>query len=217
MIILDSVTKRFKLNSGAFRYTLNDVSYTFNEGVNTGILGINGAGKSTLLKLLCGSSYPTSGRIVRSSSISWPVGFSGYIIGSLSGYQNLRFISRIYRSDYYKDRSFVEDFTELGDYLYEPVKTYSSGMRAKLVFALSMSIGFDFYLVDEAFSVGDSKFKEKGMKLFREKSKSATLLIVSHNVNNISKFCKKALVLNNGKLLEFNTLDESVNFYKNLH
>lgn len=217
MIILDSVTKRFKLNSGAFRYTLNDVSYTFNEGVNTGILGINGAGKSTLLKLLCGSSYPTSGRIVRSSSISWPVGFAGYIIGSLSGYQNLRFISRIYRSDYHKDKSFVEDFTELGDYLYEPVKTYSSGMRAKLVFALSMSIGFDFYLVDEAFSVGDSQFKEKGMKLFREKSKSATLLIVSHNVNNISKFCKKALVLNDGKLLEFNTLDESVNFYKNLH
>jgi capsular polysaccharide transport system ATP-binding protein len=217
MIILDSVTKRFKLNSGGFRYTLNEVSYIFNEGVNTGILGINGAGKSTLLKLLCGSSYPTSGRIVRSSSISWPVGFAGYIIGSLSGYQNLRFISRIYRSDYHKDKSFVEDFTELGDYLYEPVKTYSSGMRAKLVFALSMSIGFDFYLVDEAFSVGDSQFKEKGMKLFREKSKSATLLIVSHNVNNISKFCNKALVLNNGKLVEFNTLDESVNFYKKLH
>lgn len=216
MIILDKVSKRFRLNSGAFKYTLNNVSYTFSEGVNTGILGINGAGKSTLLRLLCGSTYPTSGNIIRHSSISWPVGFAGYVVGSLSGYQNLRFISRIYKSDYKKDKAFVEDFTELGDYLYEPVKTYSSGMRAKLGFALSMSIGFDFYLVDEAFSVGDARFKEKGMRLFKEKSKNSTLIIVSHNVNNVAKFCGKALVLDNGKFLEFNTLDDSVNYYNKL-
>ena len=216
MIRLDNVSKRFRLNSGTFKYTLREVTYTFNEGVNTGILGLNGAGKSTLLKLLCGSSYPSSGRIIRTSSISWPVGLGGFVVGSLSGYQNLRFISRIYKSDYKKDKSFVEDFTELGDYLYEPVKTYSSGMRAKLNFALSMSIGFDFYLVDEAFSVGDARFKEKGQKIFREKAKNSTLIIVSHNVGNISKFCTKALILDQGKFLEFSTLSDSVAYYKTL-
>lgn len=214
MIILENVTKRFRLKSGSFKYTLRNVSYTFSEGVNTGILGLNGAGKSTLLKLLSGSSYPTSGKIIRTSSISWPVGFSGFVVGALSGYQNLRFISRIYKSDYKKDKAFVEDFTELGDYLYEPVKTYSSGMRAKLGFALSMSIGFDFYLVDEAFSVGDARFKEKGQKLFKEKSKNATLIIVSHNVGNISKFCTKAIVLDKARFLEFPTMDDSIAYYK---
>ena len=214
MIILDNVTKRFRLKTGSFKYTLRDVSYTFSEGVNTGILGLNGAGKSTLLKLLSGSSYPSSGKIIRTSSISWPVGFAGFVVGALSGYQNLRFISRIYKSDYKKDKAFVEEFTELGDYLYEPVKTYSSGMRAKLGFALSMSIGFDFYLVDEAFSVGDARFKEKGQKLFQEKSKNATLIIVSHNVGNISKFCTKAIVLDKAKFLEFPTMDDSIAYYK---
>lgn len=216
MIKLDNVTKRFRLSSGGFKYTLRDVTYTFMEGVNIGILGLNGAGKSTLLKLLSGSTYPSSGHIIRTSSISWPVGFSGFVIGALSGYQNLRFISRIYRSDYKKDKAFVEDFTELGDYLYEPVKTYSSGMKAKLNFALSMSIGFDFYLVDEAFSVGDARFKEKGLKLFKEKSKNSTLIIVSHNVGNISSFCSKAVILDKGKFLEFPTMKESIAQYKKL-
>lgn len=216
MIKLDRVTKRFRLSTGGYKYTMREVSYTFTEGINTGILGLNGAGKSTLLKLLSGSTFPTSGHIIRTSSISWPVGFAGFVVGSLSGYQNLRFISRIYRSDYKKDKAFVEDFTELGDYLYEPVKTYSSGMRAKLNFALSMSIGFDFYLVDEAFSVGDAKFKEKGLKIFKEKSRNATLIIVSHNVGNISAYCTKALILDKGKFWEFPTMKESIAQYKKL-
>ncbi len=214
--MLDDVTKRFVLNIGTFKYTLKHVSYTFTEGVSTGILGLNGAGKSTLLKLLCGSSFPTSGRIIRTSSISWPVGFSGFVVGSLSGYQNLHFISRIYRSNYKKDKAFVEEFTELGDYLYQPVNTYSSGMRAKLGFALSMSIGFDFYLVDEALSVGDAQFNAKAHKLFLEKSQNSTIIIVSHNVASISKFCTKGIVLDKAKFLEFPSLAESIQYYKKL-
>ena len=216
MICLEHLTKRFRLKNGQYRYVLDDVSYTFEEGVNTGILGLNGTGKSTLLKLLCGSINPSGGSVTRTSSISWPVGFSGFVVGNLTGYQNLRFISRIYRSDYNKDRKFVEEFTELGDYLNEPVKTYSSGMRSKLNFALSMSIGFDFYLIDEAFSVGDAKFKKKGMEIFQERMKDSTVIVVSHSVSNITKLCTKAVVLDEAKFKLYPTMEESIEVYKTL-
>ena len=216
MIRLEHLTKKFKLKNGTFKYVLDDISYAFEEGVNTGILGQNGTGKSTLLKLLCGSITPSSGRIVRTSSISWPVGFSGFVLGNLTGYQNLRFISRIYRSDYRKDRKFVEDFTELGAYLNEPVKTYSSGMRSKLNFALSMSIGFDFYLIDEAFSVGDANFRKKGEEIFRERLKTSTVIVVSHNIKNIKKLCQQAIVLDGAKFSLFPTMDEAIDKYNNL-
>lgn len=216
MICLEHLTKRFRLKNGKYRYVLDDVSYTFEEGVNTGILGLNGTGKSTLLKLLCGSINPSGGSVTRTSSISWPVGFSGFVVGNLTGYQNLRFISRIYRSDYNKDRKFVEEFTELGDYLNEPVKTYSSGMRSKLNFALSMSIGFDFYLIDEAFSVGDAKFKKKGMEIFQERMKDSTVIVVSHSVSNITKLCTKVVVLDEAKFKLYPTMEESIEVYKTL-
>ncbi len=217
MIRLEHLSKRFKLKKfGAYKYVLDDVNYTFEEGVNTGILGLNGTGKSTLLKLLCGSIDPTSGRIIRTSTISWPVGFAGYVVGNLTGYQNLRFISRIYRSDYKKDKKFVEEFTELGDYLDEPVKTYSSGMKSKLNFALSMSIGFDFYLIDEAFSVGDASFRAKGQEVFQERLKNATALVVSHNVSNITKLCNTAIVLDQAKFHTFPKMEDAIAAYQSL-
>jgi capsular polysaccharide transport system ATP-binding protein len=216
MIRLENLTKRFKLKNGSYKYVLKDINYTFEEGVNTGILGQNGTGKSTLLKLLCGSINPSSGRIERDSSISWPVGFSGFVLGNLTGYQNLRFISRIYRSDYRRDKKFVEEFTELGDYLNEPVKTYSSGMKSKLNFALSMSIGFDFYLIDEAFSVGDAAFKKKGEELFRERLKTSTVIVVSHSISRIKKLCQQAIVLDNGGFSTFSTMSEAIERYETL-
>lgn len=216
MITLFNITKFFKLTNNKKHYVLNNVSYSFEDGVSTSILGLNGTGKTTLLKLLCGSSYPNQGKIVRTSSVSWPIGFAGFIVGSLSGYQNLKFISKIYKSDYRRDKKFVEDFTELGDYLNEPVKTYSSGMKAKLNFALSMSIGFDFYLVDEAFSVGDATFRKKGEELFKEKTKNSTVIMVTHNVANIPSYFKKALVLDNGKLISHSSIQLSVEHYLQL-
>ncbi|MBQ8708381.1 MAG: ABC transporter ATP-binding protein [Succinivibrionaceae bacterium] len=216
MIRMENLTKKFRLKNGGYKYVLDDVSYTFEEGVNTGILGLNGTGKSTLLKLLCGSSLPSSGRVTRNSTISWPVGFTGFVVGNLTGYQNLRFISRIYKSDYRKDRRFVEEFTELGDYLNEPVKTYSSGMRSKLNFALSMAIGFDFYLIDEAFSVGDAAFRKKGEEIFQQRMKESTVIVVSHSISNITKLCSKAVVLDQAKFHTYETLDEAVEVYKTL-
>lgn len=216
MIRLENVSKSFMMRNRRRHFVLRDVSYTFEEGQNTGILGLNGAGKSTLLKILCGSTFVDAGKIVRTSTISWPVGFAGFMPGSLSGYQNLRFISRIYRSDYRKNKAFIEEFTELGDFLYEPVKTYSSGMRAKLAFSLSMSIGFDFYLIDEAFSVGDASFRQKSIDLFKERSKNSTLILVSHNIGNIAAMCKKTLILADAKLRECATVAEAAAIYRSL-
>jgi len=216
MIELRNISKSYRLHNHNRHTVLDNISYTFTEGVNTGILGLNGSGKSTLLKILCGASFPDRGTVIRRSSISWPVAFSGCIVGSMTGYQNLRFISRIYKSDFKKDKQFVEDFTELGDYLNEPVKTYSSGMKAKLAFALSMAIGFDFYLVDEAFSVGDSTFRQRSVDLFKQKAKEATLIIVSHSISNVRELCSKALVLNNSKLFEHSSLDDSIAHYQDI-
>lgn len=216
MIALKNITKTYKLHNNKKHVVLDDISYTFQEGVNTGILGLNGSGKSTLLRILCGASFPDKGTVIRKSSISWPVAFGGCIVGSMTGYQNLRFISRIYKSNFKKDKAFVEEFTELGDYLNEPVKSYSAGMKSKLAFAFSMAIGFDFYLVDEAFSVGDSSFRQKSVNLFKEKAKEATLIIVSHSISNIKELCSKALILENSKLIEHSSLDGSIKHYQNL-
>lgn len=216
MIKLTNVTKKFALKDNSIKYILDNVSYTFKDGENIGILGRNGIGKSTLLNLLCGSSYPTSGTITKTNTVSWPIGFSGFLVGTLSGKQNLKFISELYRSNYKKDLDFVLDFTELGKFINEPVKNYSSGMKAKFAFALSMSIGFDFYLIDEAFSVGDNSFKEKANKLFLEQTKNSTIIIVSHSTRTISKYCEKAVVLNNGKFFEHDTLSESFAHYNSI-
>lgn len=213
MIRIENLRKSFRLKNGSVHIVLDGVNYEFTEGENIGILGLNGSGKSTLLKILCGSLFPDEGKIIRSSSISWPVAFSGCIAGSLTGYQNLRFITRIYRSDYAKCKRFVEEFTELGDYLNEPVKSYSSGMKSKLAFSLSMAIGFDFYLIDEAFSVGDASFRAKSEALFAEKTKESTLIMVSHSAASVKKLCQKALVLDACKLVEHASIEESLAHY----
>ena len=156
-----------------------------------GILGLNGQGKSTLIRIISGSERPDSGTVTRRSRVSWPIGFTGGFNGSLTGRENLRFTSRIYGANIQEVTEFVEDFTELGPYMDMPVKTYSSGMRSKLAFGLSMSIGFDFYLIDEAWSVGDASFRAKAEKLFEARKAHATLVVVSHNVATIRKNCDR--------------------------
>ena len=126
-----------------------------------GFLGRNGAGKSTLIRLIGGVEAPTSGEVVRTSSVSWPIAFGGAFQSSLSGMDNLRFIARIYNADVDYVSDYVRDFAELGEYIYEPIKKYSAGMRARLAFALSMAIEFDCFLIDEVIAVGDSRFQEK--------------------------------------------------------
>ncbi len=160
MIEFRNVNKTYDM-AGGKNIILNNVSFKFPDKKNIGVLGINGAGKSTLLRLIAGSEYPDSGKIIRKGKYSWPLGFSGSFHGAMTGIENLRFACRIYDADIKYVTEYVKDFSELGDYIFEPIRTYSSGMRSRLAFALSMAIDFEVYLVDEIMGVGDQGFQKK--------------------------------------------------------
>jgi len=212
MIRLVNVEKEYHTRRGPVRI-LDDVQLTIKSSERVGILGRNGAGKSTLIRLVSGSELPTSGIVERGMSVSWPLAFGGAFQGSLTGLDNLRFICRIYGVDPRDKVDFVEDFSELGLYLQEPVKTYSSGMLARLAFAISMVIEFDCFLIDEIVAVGDARFHEKcNHELFVRRADRA-MIIVSHDPNYIREHCSRAAVLMNGTLNHFGSLDDAFAFY----
>lgn len=213
MIKLCHVTKCYRLPKGRRRVVVEDANMTFLPGTNMGILGLNGAGKSTLMRLIGGSERPDSGTVIRKARVSWPIGFSGGFHGSLSGRENLRFTCRVYGADIRRVTAFVEAFSELGPYMDMPVRTYSSGMKSKLAFGLSMAIGFDFYLIDEAYSVGDASFQAKAEQVFQTRRKNATLIVVSHNETTIRKNCDGAAVLHGGMLRVYDKLDDALSVY----
>lgn len=195
---------------------LKGVNLTVNMGERVALLGRNGAGKSTLIKQLGGVELPDSGTIVRKMTNSWPIGFSGGFQGSLTGYDNARFIARIYGSTYSEIREFVEDFSELGSALRMPVKTYSSGMRARLAFALSLAIEFDCYLIDEVILVGDANFHRKcHLELF-EKRADRAMIIASHDMHIVNELCDRAVILRDGITHEFTSVAEAVAVYNGL-
>lgn len=212
MITLENVTKIYSTRSGN-NTVLNNISLTLNRGEKIGILGRNGSGKSTLIRLLSGAERPTSGRIHRGMKISWPLAFGGAFQGSLTGLDNLKFICRIYGVDYADKIAFVDDFSELGRYLREPVKTYSSGMRARLAFAISMAIEFDCFLIDEIIAVGDVRFHEKCQRELFERRADRALLLVSHDEGVIRTQCRRAGVLVKGHLTFFDNMDDAFAFY----
>lgn len=215
MIELVDITKRYRVGKKN-KTVLNHVSVQIMPGRNLGILGQNGAGKSTLLRLIGGAELPTSGRVFRHGRVSWPIGFGGGFHGSLTGRENLNFICRIYDVQVSSVREFVEEFSGLGDYMNMPVNTYSSGMKAKLAFGLSMAIDFDFYLIDEVTAVGDASFKKKSKAEFDKRKSHSTLLVVSHNIGTIREHCEDLAVLNNGELQFFDDMDEGIAFYEAL-
>lgn len=212
MITLDNVSKCYPTRRGK-KSVLHNVSFTLKPGEKIGILGRNGAGKSTLIRLISEVEKPTTGQIKRQMTISWPLAFSGGFQGSLTGMDNLRFICRIYQADIDQTKTYVEEFAELGDYLYEPVKKYSSGMKARLAFALSLAIEFDCYLIDEVIAVGDARFSEKCKRELFEKKQDRSLILVSHSMNAIKSYCDKAMVLERGHLHQFASIDEAYQFY----
>lgn len=212
MIILEHVSKRYPSRNG-LKTVLHDLNFTLRKGEKIGILGRNGAGKSTLIRLISGVEPPTEGEIYRTMSISWPLAFSGAFQGSLTGMDNLRFICRVYNVEMDYVRQFTEEFSELGDYLYEPVKRYSSGMKARLAFALSLAVEFDCYLIDEVIAVGDSRFSDKCRYELFERRKDRSIILVSHSDSAIRQYCDNAMVLNEGKLHQFNDIDAAYRFY----
>ena len=216
MIELRNVTKRYRLSNGSHKMVLDNVSYTFNKGTSMGILGLNGAGKSTLMRIICGAEAPNSGTVRRTSRVSWPIGFAGGFHVSLTGRENMRFTCRIYGADIKQVTDFVEDFAELGPYMDMPIRTYSSGMKSKLAFGLSMAIGFDFYLIDEGYAVGDASFRAKSERVFQERRANATCLVVAHSTSVIRSNCDNAAILKDGHLLCFDTLDDALKTYEEM-
>nr|AAM55490.1 HctA [Avibacterium paragallinarum] len=212
MISVDHVYKKYQTRTGSVP-VLNDINFSLTKEEKIGILGRNGAGKSPLIRLMSGVEAPTSGIIRREMSISWPLAFSGAFQGSLTGMDNLRFICRIYNADINYVTEFTESFSELGNYLYEPVKNYSSGMKARLAFALSLSVEFDCYLIDEVIAVGDSRFSDKCRYELFEKRKDRSIILVSHSPTAIRQYCDNAKVLDKGKLLDFSSIDEAYQYY----
>jgi capsular polysaccharide transport system ATP-binding protein len=212
MINIENVNKSYPVRHGLVP-VLSDVNLTVYPGEKIGILGRNGAGKSTMIRLISGAEQPTSGRITRDMSVSWPLAFGGAFQSALTGLDNLRFICRIYGTDAADKIGFVQEFSELGRYLREPVRSYSSGMRARLAFAISMVVEFDCFLIDEIVAVGDARFHRKcHVELFERRAERA-MIIVSHDPGYISEHCDRAAVLWQGRLHDFSSTSDAYAFY----
>jgi capsular polysaccharide transport system ATP-binding protein len=192
------------------KVVIDDLTLTLPDGAKVGVLGRNGAGKSTLLGMIAGTVRPDAGSIRCHASISWPLGFGGSFHGELTGAQNVRFVARIYGIDTDALIAYVQDFAELGDFFDMPVRSYSSGMRARLAFGMSMGIHFDWYLVDEITAVGDSAFRRKSLSVFKHRLKDAGLLMSSHSVNTIRSYCTSGLVLEKGRAAYYDDVDEAI-------
>jgi capsular polysaccharide transport system ATP-binding protein len=212
MLSLEHVTKFYGTRHGR-RRVLDDVSLQLRRGEHLGVLGRNGAGKSTLIRMIAGAERPTSGRIHRGMSVSWPLAFVGAFQQHLTGLDNLKFVSRVYGVDYRPLVSFVEEFTELGSYFREPVLHYSHGMATRLAFALSMAIEFDCFLIDEAMVVGDVRFHDRCHVELFQKRRDRAFILVTHDAKAIKLYCKNAVVMHEGRLLPFATVDEAYDFY----
>lgn len=213
MIEINHVVKQYPTRRGP-RRVLDDINLKIHPGEKVGILGRNGTGKSTLIRLISGVEQPTSGSVTRSMSVSWPLAFGGAFQGALTGLDNLRFICRVYGVSTEDKIPFVQEFSELGQYLYEPVKNYSAGMRARLAFAISMVIEFDCFLIDEVVAVGDNRFHQKCETELFEKRKDRAMIIVSHQPEQIIAHCDSAAVLHAGKLQRFDDVTQAYEFYQ---
>ncbi len=214
MIEVNNISKSFMTPKGR-HYLFKDMSLTIEDGQSVGLLGRNGAGKSTLLRIICGLDEPDKGYVWTDSTISWPVGVAGGFQGSLTGRQNVRFVCRLYSSGDYIDEKirFVEEFADIGKYFDMPVKTYSSGMRSRLVFGLSMAFDFDYYMIDEAGAVGDAAFRKRSEDILAARKQSAGVLMVSHNLKDIETTCDIGIVLMDHTAHIFEDTKEAIEVY----
>lgn len=212
MIRMDGVSKSYATTHGRVKI-LDNVDLTINRGERIGIVGRNGAGKSTMIRLVGGVEQPDRGKVERTMSVSWPLAFGGAFQASLTGLDNARFICRIYGQNWKDHIDYIDDFAELGRFLQEPVVTYSSGMRARLAFALSMTIDFDCFLIDEVVAVGDDRFREKcHIELFEKRADRAKI-IVSHDAHYVRGYCERLAILHSGKIYSFDEMDQAFDFY----
>jgi capsular polysaccharide transport system ATP-binding protein len=215
VVAIRELIKDYPINGGTKR-VLDGINFEVRRGEKIAVLGRNGAGKSTLVRLIAGIEQPTSGTIRRSMSVSWPVALSGGFGGSMTGFDCMRFLSRIYDKPFEEIRDVVETFSELGHYLRMPIKTYSSGMQSRLNFGLSLAIDFDCYLIDEVIAVGDQRFQKRSFEELFVRRRDRAMIIVGHNAEVISEFCASALVLKNGRGRVFADVKFALDIYSSL-
>lgn len=214
-IVVSHIHKVYETQTGP-KEVLTDINFVVRPAQKLAVMGRNGAGKSTLVKIIGGVERPTRGKIRRGMTMSWPLAFSGGFEPAMTGYDNIRFIARIYKQPFKDFIARVDDFAELGQNLLLPVKYYSSGMRARLAFALTLAIDFDCYLIDEVISVGDQRFHQKCHDALFNARHQAAMILVSHDTGIIREFCSSALVLKNGYGREISDLDLAISIYNTL-
>ena len=209
MIRFTDVSKAYHLRNFT-KQVLKDISFEIPIGLSLGVCGANGAGKSTLMRLISGVETQTSGKIERSVTCSWPIGYSSCFQSSLTGADNARFIARIYGKNPQDLLDYVEDFAQLGPYFRQPIATYSAGMSARLAFGISLAIDFDCYLVDEVTAAGDDRFRQKCEEALQYRRRTGTLIMISHDPSTLRAYCERGAVLIDGKLEMFETIDEAI-------
>lgn len=216
MIKIENLNKSYRTPKGR-HYVFKDLNVELPSGKSVALIGRNGAGKSTLLRVIGGIDRPDSGRVLTDNTISWPVGLAGGFQGSLTGRENVKFVARLYaKSNELREKvSYVEEFAELGKYFDMPIKTYSSGMKSRLGFGLSMAFKFDYYLVDEVTAVGDARFKQKCADIFNARHEESSFLMVSHSLGLLKEFCDVALFIGrDNKVTYFDSVGEAILNYK---
>ncbi|WP_086228396.1 ABC transporter ATP-binding protein [Campylobacter sp. P0109] len=219
MIKLDNLTKFYPLSNGDKHFVFREFTFTFPDDCSIGLIGRNGAGKSTLMRLLSGADIPNAGKVITDKKISWPVGLAGGFQHALSARDNVKFVARVYgyRGEALEEKvRYIEEFAEIGKYFDEPMNTYSSGMRSRIGFGLSMAFDFDYYLIDEAGAVGDAKFKQKSDAIYKEKLSNSKVIMVSHNMSEIKQWCDKVILVNSGMTTVYDDVDEGIEMYKRI-
>jgi capsular polysaccharide transport system ATP-binding protein len=216
MIELRALTKSYPTRQGR-RYVFRDLTFTFPPGSNIGLIGRNGAGKSTLLRLLGGIDQPDHGSVATDRRISWPVGLSGGFQANLTARDNVQFVCRIhgaYGETLSNKVRFVQDFAEIGDYFDLPMRSFSSGMRSRVAFGLSMAFDFDYYLIDEVMAVGDAQFRAKSREVLMDRLKQANVILTSHNMADIRLYCNIVLHVNQGRVQVHEDVESGIRAYQ---
>jgi len=219
MIELQNVTKYFRTTKGK-KYILKDVSFSIPSDVNIGILGRNGAGKSTLMRMLGQIEFPNHGKIISDKTFSWVMGVGGGFQNNMTGRANVKFVCRIYgksQEEIDKSIEYVKEFSELGDYFEMPIRTYSSGMKSRLTFGLSLAFDFDYLLIDETLSVGDARFRKKSKEALMKKIESCNVLLVSHDMGTLRDICDVGIVSNNAQLHFFDNINDAIKMYETIN
>jgi capsular polysaccharide transport system ATP-binding protein len=215
VIVFENVSKAYHIQK-FHKQVFSDLNFTIRPGDSIGICGANGAGKSTLMRMIAGVEYPTTGHVRRSMTTSWPIGYGSCFQSSLTGADNARFIARIYNQDEQHVIDYVEDFAQLGPYLYQPVETYSAGMNARLAFGISLAINFDCYLVDEVTGAGDARFRMRSEEALIHRRDHATLIMVSHDPGTLRQYCRRGAVVYGGTVVFYDDMEEASDVHHRL-